>query len=118
MNKRVLGAHYEALAAAWLEKKGIRILQRNFRTRFGEIDLVALDERAGAPVLVFIEVKYRNSHFAGYAEEAVTVKKQKTIKYIADYYMVRYRVHEKMPCRFDVIAFQNGRLRHIENAFS
>ena len=117
MNNRALGARFEELAAAWLEEKGIRILQKNFRSRTGEIDLVALDRRAGSPVLVFVEVKYRASRMSGYAEEAVTKKKQQSIRHTADFYRVRYRIPDNMPCRFDIIAFQNGRLRHIENAF-
>ena len=117
MNKRVLGAQYEALAAKWLERQGYRILVRNFRSRFGEIDLVALDEKEEQPVLVFVEVKYRNTASSGYAEEAVGLKKQETIRRTADFYRVRYQVRDSVPCRFDVIAFQNGRLRHIEDAF-
>ena len=117
MNKRVLGAQYEALAAKWLERQGYRILGRNFRSRFGEIDLVALDEKEEQPVLVFVEVKYRNTASSGYAEEAVGLKKQETIRRTADFYRVRYQVRDSVPCRFDVIAFQNGRLRHIEDAF-
>ena len=117
MNKRALGAKYEALAASWLEGQGHRILVRNFRSRTGEIDLVALDERGDRPVLVFVEVKYRNTRTSGYAEEAVDAKKQMSIRRTADFYRVRYQVADSVPCRFDVIAFQNGRLRHIENAF-
>ncbi len=117
VNKRALGARFEALAAEWLEKRGFRILARNFRSRSGEIDLVALDEREERPVLVFVEVKYRNTVSSGYAEEAVGLKKQASIRRTADFYRVRYGVRDSMPCRFDVVAFQNGRLRHIENAF-
>ena len=117
MNRRALGARFEALAADWLEKRGLRILARNFRSHFGEIDLIALDEREEQPILVFVEVKYRNSNASGYAEEAVGLKKQIAIRRTADFYRVRYGVRDSMPCRFDVVAFRNGRLRHIENAF-
>ena len=117
VNNRALGAKYEDLAAAWLEEQGYRILQRNFYSRFGEIDLIAMDQRERRPVLVFVEVKYRNSCRTGYAEEAVTRKKQQAIRHTADFYRVRYRIPDTISCRFDVIAFQNGRLRHIENAF-
>ena len=117
MNNRALGSRYEDLAAAWLEEQGYKILHKNFYSRAGEIDLIAADERESCSVLVFIEVKYRNSVRTGYAEEAVTRKKQQAIRYTADFYRVRYRIPDDIPCRFDVIAFQNGRLRHIENAF-
>lgn len=117
MNKRALGTRYESLAADWMERQGFRILARNFRSRFGEIDLIALDGKEERPVLVFVEVKYRNSLVSGYAEEAVDRKKQMTIRRTADYYRVCGQIPDTVPCRFDVIAIQGGHIRHIANAF-
>ncbi len=117
MNKRALGAQYESLAADWMQERGFRILARNFRSRYGEIDLVALDEKEELPVLVFVEIKYRNTLKYGYAEEAVGLKKQMTIRQTAEFYRTRFRVQDTVPCRFDVIAIQSGEIRHIVNAF-
>ena len=66
-NKRKTGAEYEEKAASWLEKQGMRILEKNYRCREGEIDLVAMD----GSYLVFVEVKYRRDQHAGHPAEAV-----------------------------------------------
>ena len=71
-------------AAAYLKKKGYRILEANFRCRFGEIDLIARD---GA-YLVFIEVKYRSSLKDGDSLEAVNRGKQRKIIRVAEYYLL------------------------------
>ena len=75
MNKRAVGAAYEAKAAKHLESLGYRILERNYRCRTGEIDLVAMHEGC----LVFVEVKYRQDAHAGYGAEAVTWRKRQQI---------------------------------------
>ena len=61
MNKRKTGTEYEELAARWLIEKGYEILEKNYRCRIGEIDLIARDGR----YLVFVEVKYRSDEKAG-----------------------------------------------------
>ena len=66
MNKREVGAAYEEAAAVFLEKNGVRILERNFRCRQGEIDLIGRD----GEYLVFFEVKYRKNADAGFPAEA------------------------------------------------
>ena len=73
------------MAAEWLEKQGLVILERNFRCRQGEIDLIAKDGR----MLVFVEIKFRNRKRAGYAIEAVNHKKQRTIRRVALFYLVK-----------------------------
>ena len=100
-----------------LQSAGFRILERNFRCRQGEIDLIAMDYRANKPCLVFVEVKYRKNAKAGHPEEAVTWRKKKTILRVASFYLARRRIGTDMPCRFDVIAFEEGLIRHIEDAF-
>ena len=117
MNKRAVGARYEERAAAFLADCGYRIVARNFRSGRGELDIVALDRSEGKTVLVFVEVKYRTSPGAGHPEEALTPSKCRTICRAADYYCVRYKIRSGTPCRFDVIAFEGERLRHIRNAF-
>ena len=114
MNTRKIGTEYESRAAEWLEDIGYEILSRNFRSSYGEIDLIA---RQGA-CLVFVEVKYRKNSSSGKPEEAVSLQKQRKISKTADYFRVKYRIGEETPCRFDVIAVENGEIRHYENAFS
>lgn len=113
-NKRSTGSKYEALAAAYLEGKGYRILARNFYTRGGEVDLIARDGR----YLVFVEVKYRAGAACGDGMEAVNHRKQKRICRAASLYCSYYVGTVEAPCRFDVVAFdgEDG-IRHLENAF-
>ena len=113
MNKREIGGEREQDAAVYLERRGMRILARNFRCRIGEIDLIALDEG----VLVFVEVKYRRSDRFGWGEEHVDKRKQQTIAKVARYYLAG--LHGPLPpCRFDVVAIDgDGVTVHFENAF-
>ena len=112
MNRRAVGAAYEAAAAAYLEKLGYRILERNFRCARGEIDLIA--EKDG--YLVFIEVKYRKNSGAGYREEAVVERKRLALGRAARAYLAKNGILEK-PCRFVVVSVSGDRVRVIENAF-
>ena len=113
MNRRELGTRYEELAARFLEDKGYHILDRNFRCRTGEIDIIA---RCGG-TLVFAEVKYRNGCAYGYAESAVNAKKRSTIRQVARVYMQSRDIPFDTPCRFDVIAVTQGHIHHITDAF-
>ncbi len=114
-NNRKTGADAENRAALWIEKnKGYEILERNYRRRTGEIDIIARDGETA----VFIEVKYRQSTVCGYPSEAVTRQKQRHIMDTAALYM---QENGGDPARFDVaeIIDKNGRMfiRYIENAF-
>ena len=101
-------------AAAYLKKKGYRILEANFRCRFGgDSTSVARD---GA-YLVFIEVKYRSSLKDGDSLEAVNRRKQRKIIRVAEYYLCMHQEKADLPCRFDVIGIEEERIRLIRNAF-
>lgn len=100
INKRQIGAEKEAFVCQWLECHGYRIVERNFRCRSGEIDIVA---REGG-YLVFIEVKYRSHDTNGLPQEAVDARKQRVISRVALYYLCRYGYGESTPVRFDVVA--------------
>ena len=113
MNRRSTGTQYENLAADFLERGGMQILERNFRSRNGEIDLIARD----GGTIVFVEVKYRKNKSAGLPEDAVTPRKRRTICRVADYYRMRKGMPEDVPIRFDVIAVEGTALRHYRNAF-
>lgn len=112
-NKRKIGAEYEACAAEFLQQKGYRILERNFRCRQGEIDLIAQK----GEFLCFVEVKYRKSAAFGHPEEAVSYTKQAKIRRVAEFYLVYRKLPMDSPCRFDVIAVEGQEIRHIKNAF-
>ena len=116
---RASGKHYEEEAAAYLEAHGFRIIERNFRCRIGEIDLIARDMSGSEPVLVFAEVKFRTSpECAGGPLMAVGIRKQRTISRTAQYYLIKNRLSETgTPCRFDVIAITPGKLTHVRDAF-
>lgn len=113
MNRRQVGAKYEEMAARALYGSGYRILERNFRCRHGEIDVIARHKG----FLVFIEVKYRRDSRAGFPEEAVDQRKQETIIRSARFYMLRHGYGEETPCRFDVVSIEGGHIRIIEDAF-
>ncbi|MBM4273277.1 MAG: YraN family protein [Deltaproteobacteria bacterium] len=97
--RRELGDQGEDLAAAALKKQGYKILERNYNTPLGEIDLIARHQGC----LVFIEVKTRKSLRFGRPEEGVTAAKQRRLQRLADYYMKQKRLKEQ-PMRFDVVA--------------
>ena len=113
MNNRDKGSAGEEMACRFLEERGLRILERNFRCRAGEIDLIAMDGN----VLVFAEVKYRRSPEERFALEAVNAAKQRRITRSALVYMMLRGVSSQTPCRFDVIGIAGRKLFHIKDAF-
>ena len=113
INRHELGSRYEEEAAAFLADKGFQILEKNFRCRLGEIDLIAREGR----YLVFVEVKYRSSRGCGDPTEAVELKKQRRIVQTARYYLLTHGLGEDMPCRFDVASILDGEFRLIRDAF-
>jgi putative endonuclease len=94
-----LGKSGEDLACRELERRGYAVLARRYRTRFGEIDIVARD---GATI-VFVEVKARTSERYGRPAEAVTLDKQAKVAAMAGDYLARRGLHGA-PCRFDVVS--------------
>ena len=112
-NNRRVGSEYEERAALYLEGMGYRILERNFRCRLGEIDLVARHKG----YLVFVEVKYRRSERYGAPAEAVGYQKQRTISKVAQYYLMRRGLGSRMPVRFDVVSVLGEDIEVYENAF-
>ncbi len=108
-----MGGYYEQKAAVFLEKQGLFILEKNFRCKFGEIDLIAGDGK----YLVFVEVKYRNSGGCGWASAAVDWRKQRTVSAIAEFYLLKRGYGLDIPCRFDVVAIDGEHIQWIQNAF-
>ena len=111
----------ERLASEHLERQGYRILERNFRCRMGEIDLIA---RRGND-LVFTEVKLRKDASHGEAREFVTAAKQRKLYLTAEYYLSARPWAQDLQARFDVIEVyaprgteENCSVCQLENAFS
>ena len=115
-DNREKGTRGEDIAASCLRKEGYRIVERNYRCRHGEIDIVTMD----AGEVVFVEVKSRRSDRFGSPEEAVGTIKQKKISKVALNYL-----HEKgltdHNARFDIVAIsylpEGNRVKIIKNAF-
>ena len=99
---KALGDDYETLAANWLQDRNWQLLERNFRCKLGEIDLIARHDS----YLVFVEVRARrNPRFAS-AAASVDRRKQQRIMRTAQYFLQRNRQWANFPCRFDVIAIE------------
>jgi len=113
-----LGEEGEQLAADYLDQQGYVILTRRFRTKIGEIDIIAKDRDC----LVFVEVKTRSSTVYGWPAEAVTWRKQQKIIKTALWFMKDVGALDAK-CRFDVIEIIIGhgmaiQYNHIKHAFS
>lgn len=113
MNKRERGAQKEEQVCAYLLSKGVKITERNFRCRQGEIDIIGYD----GDFLVFFEVKYRSSRTKGSAAEAVGYAKQRRICRVSDYYRMIHRCGDDTSVRYDVVAIDGEHLQWIKNAF-
>lgn len=97
--RQQLGKSGEDHAAQALQRKGYAILERNYRCRHGEIDIVGRNGNT----LVFIEVKTRKSDCYGPPQEAVTPRKQRQIAMAAQHYLAEHSLFDS-PCRFDVVS--------------
>ena len=111
------GAHGEAVASAALVRRGYRIVERNYRTRWGELDVVAYD----GDTLVFVEVKARRGAQFGEPAFAVDRRKQRRLVRLAQQYLLRRRLGEPL-CRFDIVVVDERpegppRVDVITNAF-
>ena len=116
---RSIGDDWEAFAAQQLRCAGLRIVERGYRCRMGEIDLIALD----AQTLVFVEVRFRRSVLYGDAAASVTYAKQQRIISAARHFLMRHPQYAQSPIRMDVVAVEadevdrTPRLRWIRHAF-
>lgn len=112
-NNRETGSRYEAQAAAYLITQNYQVIERNYRCRIGEIDIIARDQDC----LVFIEVKYRKTEKNGDPAEAVNKQKQRKIIQAARYYLLTHEYGEDAFCRFDVVSILDQQIRLIKDAF-
>mgnify|MGYP001247034503 CR=1 FL=1 len=102
MLKSLIGQHAESRAEAFLVARGLAPVARNWRCRFGEIDLVMRD----GPTLVFVEVRSRRHNTFGGAAASVTPSKQRKLLAAARQYLSGLK--SIPPCRFDVVALDGG----------
>ncbi len=113
---RALGQRAEQLAAQYLQQQGIEILERNYHTRLGELDIIGWDPAAQS--LVFVEVRYRKRQDFGSATDSVDARKQQKLRLAAEHWLQsRQRLNDN--CRFDVIACSGPAfaLQWLQNAF-
>jgi len=117
-NLRKKGEHYETLARQWLQTQGLSMIEHNYNCRFGEIDLIMLDENC----LCFVEVKYRGSNDFGGSAYSLPVSKQRKITRSALHYIAHHRVYRNHAMRFDALLIQgdgadDASFNWIKNAF-
>lgn len=114
--RQLFGKKSEALAVIHLKKNGYRILQQNYRTKWGEIDIIAKDKKT----LVFVEVKARRTHRFGSPKWAVTPKKQRNISMAALNYLKAMKM-DAVKARFDVVSILSTdgdpQVEIVRNAF-
>ena len=115
--RRTLGQEAEDAAAGFLQRAGLKVVERNVRFVHGEIDLVCRDGR----VVVFVEVKCRHARWGDAPAEAVSWHKQRRLTRLAQHYL-KWRRLEGARCRFDVVAVTveddgSRAIRHLRAAF-
>lgn len=113
MNKRSVGTINEDRAIEYLQKNDFVILERNFRVRQGEIDVVGLHQNC----LVFVEVKFRSGNKHGEAVEAVGVTKQRQICKVSQFYLAFHPDMGAKNIRYDVVTVVNDQVVWYQNAF-
>jgi putative endonuclease len=115
--RQTLGESGEELASAELLSRGYAIVERRYRTRYGEIDIVAHD----GPTLVFVEVRRKSHDECGSAIESIGPAKQRQVGRVAVDYLARHDLYDRVPVRFDVVGIDDGpdgpRLTVIQDAF-
>ncbi len=130
LTKKDLGQLAEICACRYLQRQGLKLLQQNFISKFGEIDLIMHDHTN----LVFVEVRMKNNQQFGGALMSVDAAKQKRLIQSAQYYLLKNKQSAQNACRFDVISFtpyskesnypcvqinnQNFQLQWLQNAFT
>ncbi|OGV25883.1 MAG: YraN family protein [Legionellales bacterium RIFCSPHIGHO2_12_FULL_37_14] len=109
------GLKAEEVAKNYLIKNGLKWIGSNYRSRFGEIDLIMTEKTS----LVFVEVRYRRSLDFGLAYETISAKKKRKLRLTALQYIAHNKLYQNTPLRFDVIGLQGEPMliEWIKNAF-
>ena len=110
---KTLGDAFESRALEYLQRQRLRLVARNVTCRGGEIDLVMTDERG---VVVFVEVRARRSGQYAHAAASIDARKRARLVHAAQHFLASWR--GALPaCRFDVVAFDAGRIHWLPDAF-
>lgn len=120
-NTQQIGQSMEAKACDFLSQQGLTLIEKNYRTRVGEIDLIMREKQA----LVFVEVRYRQNQYYGTGSDTVTYHKQQKIIRTALHYLRYHRYSSQQAVRFDVVSIdkndtdqqKKSRLDWIKSAF-
>ena len=116
MYRQKFGKKGESVAVRYLKKQGYRIVEQNYRSKAGEIDIIAREKQS----LVFVEVKTRSSRSFGSPKWAITPKKQKVISMAALYYL-KMTNQKDVDARFDVVSIllqgEDTQIELVRNAF-
>jgi putative endonuclease len=113
MDSKKFGSMSEIMAKEYLENQGYKVLNMNYYTRFGEIDIIAREDS----YLVFIEVKSRKTLGSGHPLEAITALKMKKIISSANYYIYSNKISTSEKIRFDVVSIVGKEINILKNAF-
>ncbi len=112
-----LGAKSEQQACEYLLKKAFTLIEKNYTTRYGEIDLIMKDGEE----LVFVEVRSRHKNNYANALESITPNKQKKLRFAAEHYLNKHYINHPPMCRFDIVAIDltptNFNIEWIKDAF-
>ena len=114
MNSAGLGKKGEEQAAAALEASGMEIIAKNFRSKYGEIDIVAMS----GDTIVFVEVKTWSAFGMEDLQYGIDMRKQRKIIKTAKYFLCENRKYNRMAIRFDVIFVKNNSITHLASAFT
>ena len=109
---KVSGDSAEETAIKFLKRKKYKIIEKKYKNKLGEIDIIAKDK----DVYVFIEVKFRKNDYFGLPREFVNNQKQFIIRKVATQYITTKKLFN-VPCRFDVIEILGSEITHIEDCF-
>jgi putative endonuclease len=114
---RAAGALFEQRACSALEKAGLKLLERNFTTRYGELDLVMCD----GDMVVFVEVRHRLRAGHGDAAASITSTKQTRLIQTAELWLAAHPQHAHRACRFDVVSYdgpsESAQMSWLRGAF-
>ena len=119
--RKEAGDRGEAHALIHLQAAGLSLISRNYRCAGGEVDLIMLDQQLNQPILVFVEVRFRQDQRFGGALASVTLTKQQRLHLAAQRFLQTHRQYQKLGARFDVVSLEGDTedptLSWIKNAF-
>ena len=99
-----IGKHYETTALKFLQARGLKLIERNYHSKAGEIDLIMRDKET----YIFVEVRYRTQYGFANSAESITYQKQRKIRQTALAYLQHKKLLNKVDCRIDVIAIDRA----------